>query len=95
MFYDGFEVGYRIFRKEDMGKGYASDALRTLVRYLFKTRHFNRLQLTLNVGNLGSEKVAVKCGFIKEGIARGASSENGVIMDIAVYSLLRGEFADS
>ncbi|GGC60596.1 GNAT family N-acetyltransferase [Undibacterium terreum] len=94
MFYDGFEVGYRIFRKEDMGKGYASDALKTLVRYLFKTRHFNRLQLTLNNGNIGSERVAQKCGFTREGIARGASSENGVIFDIVVYSLLRSEFKD-
>jgi ribosomal-protein-alanine N-acetyltransferase len=90
--YDGFEVGYRIFRRDDMGKGYASDALRTLVGYMFNSRYFNRLQITFIAGHEASEKVALKCGFSREGVARGASTENGIAQDVVVYSLLRREF---
>jgi ribosomal-protein-alanine N-acetyltransferase len=90
--YDGFEIGYRIYRPENRGKGYASDALKTMARYLFKTRYFNRLQITVIAGHAASEKVALKCGFTREGVARGAFTKNGVAQDVLVYSLLRHEF---
>ncbi|MDC8758673.1 GNAT family N-acetyltransferase [Janthinobacterium fluminis] len=90
--YDGFEIGYKIYKVEDRGQGYASDALKSMVRYLFMTRYFHRLQITFIAGHGASEKVAQKCGFTKEGVARGASTENGTPMDVVVYSLLRPEF---
>jgi hypothetical protein len=43
----GYEVGYQIFRREDRGKGYMSEALALFSSFLFESKPIPRLQLTV------------------------------------------------
>ena len=49
----------------------------------------NRVQILLLSPNIASKRVAEKCGFKFEGIARGAFFHNGGNHDVEVYSILR------
>ncbi len=89
---DGFEVGYRIFRPEDRGKGYMTEAVKMFVDYLFQLKPINRLQVCFDTGNLASKAVAEKCGFTIEGTLRGAVYHKGEFVDIHITSLLRNEW---
>ena len=90
-YFDALEIGYLLFDQGSRNKGYMTEALALLARYLFQTRHIRRLQLTVVVGNLASKRVAEKCGFTSEGIARKAVFLQGQNMDLEWFSLLREE----
>jgi ribosomal-protein-alanine N-acetyltransferase len=85
------ELGYRVFDRADWGKGIATEALDLLAGWLFDTQPINRLRLTIHVDNVGSHRVAEKCGFTKEGTSREAWYHKGRWYDIAVYTLTRAE----
>ena len=68
-----------------------TEALSLLVRYLFDTKKVNRLELTTLVGNAASKRVAEKCGFKSEGIARQAVFHRGENVDLERFSILREE----
>jgi [ribosomal protein S5]-alanine N-acetyltransferase len=90
-YFDALEIGYLMFDRESRNKGYMTEALALLTRYLFETRKIRRLQLTVVVGNLASKRVAEKCGFTSEGIARKAVFLRGQHVDLEWFSLLREE----
>jgi RimJ/RimL family protein N-acetyltransferase len=94
-YFNGREIGYGMFNQESRGKGIMSEAVQLLTDYLFNTLLINRLAIHMHVDNIASEKVAIHCGFKKEGIARGASFSRGKHIDIAMYALLREEWATS
>ena len=88
----GFEAGYRIFQKKDMGKGYATEALRLFSAYLYKTNPtMLRLTLLIRSDNVGSVKVAEKCDYKNEGTLRNAWVDDGRPFSMEIYSLLRDE----
>lgn len=91
-YYNGREIGYTLFAQNLRGKGVMTEAVRLLTDYLFKTMLINRLEIHMNVANVASEKVAINCGYLKEGIARGASFSRGKHIDVAIYALLRHEW---
>ena len=88
----GYEIGYRIFKPADMGKGYATDALGLLVGYLFDRKSCDRIQATTVHGNEGSQRVIEKCGFRKEGILRKAVFHKGRNRDLQMNSITRDEW---
>ena len=69
----------------------STPAVALLSKYLFDITHVNRLEIRMDIGNKASEKVAIKCGFKAEGIARGANFVYGKHVDMCVYALLREE----
>lgn len=88
----GSEAGYRIFRKEDMGKGYMTEALQLFSAYLYQTNpKMLRLTLLIRSDNIGSIKVAEKCGYVNEGTLRNAWVDDGRPYSMEIYSLLRDE----
>ncbi len=87
----GYEVGYQIYRKEDRGKGFTTEALRMFTAYIFEAIEINRLEIEVIVGNTASKKVAEKCGFKYEGLKRQAIYKKGKYLDIELYSLIREE----
>ncbi len=90
LFYqEGYEIGYRIFRKSDRGKGYMSEALKIFSAYLFELKPIQRLQVNLLEGNIGSRRVAEKCGFVFEGKMREAVFHRGKFYDLELLSMLR------
>ena len=88
---DGYELGFRIFDPEDRGKGIMSEAVKLFVDYLFALKPINRLQICFLPENMGSKKIAEKCGFTYDGTMRGCAYEGGKYHDIEMYSLLRNE----
>ena len=87
----GYEVGYAIFRPEDRGKGYMTEALRIFSAYLFELRPIPRLQLGMFKGNAASRRVAEKCGYQYEGTQRQGSFLRGEYRDRETFSLLAEE----
>jgi len=86
------EVGYRLFDPALGGRGYTTEATRMLCDYLFRAHTYNRLELLMAPDNIGSERVAQKCGFAYEGTMRGVFFTNGEMRDAKMYSLLRADW---
>ena len=87
-------IGYWL-AAEARGHGYVSSAVRALARWAFETLGLARLQLTTDPANLASQRVAERCGFLKEGQLRSHmlvlhSRER---RDSLVYGLLPGELS--
>jgi ribosomal-protein-alanine N-acetyltransferase len=87
----GYEVGYVIFRREDRGKGYVTEALRIFSAYLFELKPIARLHIATHAGNLAARRVAEKCGYQLEGTFRQFLFVRGKYVDYVQYSLLRDE----
>ena len=85
----GYELGYSIYRREDRGKGYMSEALRLFSAYLFELKPIPRLYLHTSADNEASRKVAEKCGYKYEGTMRQAAFLRGTYHDCPWFSLLR------
>jgi len=88
---NGFEIGYQIFREENRGKGYTSEALKLFSAFLFEHYPINRLQICMEKDNLASEAVAKKCKFEYEGLMRNAWTVSGRKISNLVYSMIREE----
>jgi [ribosomal protein S5]-alanine N-acetyltransferase len=61
-----FDVGYWISEKY-WGKGYATNALKTITKLALKKLKIDRIQAYVFDGNPASEKVLEKCGYEYEG----------------------------
>lgn len=90
-YFNALEIGYILFDVDRRGQGLMSEALALLVRFLFETKTIQRLHLTVVVGNAASKRVAEKCGFKSEGIARRAVLIKGQHLDMEWFSILRDE----
>ncbi|KAL2212683.1 acyl-CoA N-acyltransferase [Sarocladium strictum] len=74
------------------GKGYMTEAVKGLTRWSFSTwPKLNRIEATFYHWNDGSEGVLRKCGFVREGVRRGATEKYGVINDDVVMGLIRSD----
>ena len=85
------ELGYIVFDHANRGRGIASEAVDLLAGWLFDSQAINRLSLSVHVDNIGSRRVAEKCGFTKEATAREAWYHKGKWHDLDVYTLTRAE----
>ena len=85
------EIGYRLFRQSDRNQGYVSEALPLFSAYLFETKPIRRLRVQAASDNIGSQKVAEKSGFKREGVLRQAYFYRGRMCDSVIYGLLREE----
>lgn len=88
---DEMELSYQLYDRAADGKGYVSEAVRLLVRYLFDTRPLSRIRLVIHPDNRASQRVAEKNGFTLEGTMRLAWFHRGRHHDVQVWSILRGE----
>lgn len=91
-YFNAREIGYTL-SNDYRGRGIVTEAVRLLVRYLFNSTLVNRLEIRMDTRNAASEKVAIKCGFRKEGVSRGANFVRGQHVDMNLYALLRNEDA--
>jgi RimJ/RimL family protein N-acetyltransferase len=90
-YWDAYELSYQLYGPEHAGHGYATEAVRLLVDYLFATKKVNRISLVIVPENVASQRVAEKCGFQLEGTARGAFFNGGRNVDVLIYALLRDD----
>jgi RimJ/RimL family protein N-acetyltransferase len=63
------EVGYFIAR-EHWGKGIATEAVRLLEEYIAENLDVVRIAICMAKGNVGSQRVAIKSGYKKEGLMK-------------------------
>lgn len=89
---EGYEIGYQIYSKEDRKQGYASEALKIFIAYLFDLKPIERLQVCTVKENVASRKTAEKCGFVFEGTMRKAYFARGKYHDLNLFSLMREEY---
>jgi [ribosomal protein S5]-alanine N-acetyltransferase len=89
------ELSYQLFDRADDGKGFISEAVMLLVRYLFENKTFNRIRLIIHPNNAGSRRVAEKAGFRLEGVMREAFLSKGRYNDVEVWSILHDEVVDA
>ncbi|MFN2157525.1 MAG: GNAT family N-acetyltransferase, partial [Anaerolineae bacterium] len=73
------------------GKGYGSDAIRTLLRFAFDEMNLHRVQLTVYEDNARAIRAYEKCGFRHEGRLRDAVYRKGRYYDMLLMSVLSGE----
>lgn len=90
-YYDGFEVGYRVYNPAERGRGIMTEALMLFSYTLFAWKPINRLELKIDPANRASVRVAEKCGYQLEGVARQSLYFRGKHHNMAIYSLLRNE----
>jgi RimJ/RimL family protein N-acetyltransferase len=81
------ELGY-ILAPEARGRGVATEALRLLTEWGF-ARGLHRLELRIGADNAASERVAERCGYVREGLLRSIHFKEGRRNDMLVYSRLR------
>jgi ribosomal-protein-serine acetyltransferase len=87
-----FEIGYFIEEKSQ-GNGYVTEAVKKMIEILFTELDANRLEIHTKATNLKSIGIAERCGFTKEAQLRERGRTNdGEIVDMQIYGLLRSEF---
>jgi ribosomal-protein-alanine N-acetyltransferase len=89
------EVGYGIARAY-WGQGFASEALRAVLRYGFERMDLHRVYARTIADNYESVRLLERLGFQREGTQREHSWEDdGTFHDSAIYGMLANEFAAS
>ncbi len=74
------------------GKGYATQSARLAINHAFKNMNINRLYLGCLKKNIPMNKMAIKLGFIQEGLRRKALFNQGTFQDVVEYGLLKDEY---
>jgi RimJ/RimL family protein N-acetyltransferase len=85
-----FAIG--IGEPEYRGKGYGSDALRVLLRYVFQDLNLRRLGLFVFGFNDRAIRAYEKVGFVREGCIRQMSRRDGHRSDWYMMGILRNEW---
>ncbi len=86
------ELGIAIGEKAYWGKGYGSDAIRTLLRFAFQEMNLHRVSLRVREDNARAIRAYEKCGFQLEGRMREAMFGHGRYFDELHMAVLRREF---
>jgi [ribosomal protein S5]-alanine N-acetyltransferase len=85
------EVGY-VLNKNYWGYGFATEALRELIKFGFKCTGLNRIEGGCDTDNIGSENVMLKVGMKFEGTLRKNEFIKGEFRDIKVFAILKEDF---
>ncbi len=79
------EIGY-FLDEEYWGKGIATKAIKLLEKIGFQKLGLKRIEILMDPRNRGSEKVAIKCGFSKEGTMKKANKNGDEYTDAHLYA---------
>ncbi len=70
------------------GKGFGSDALNAIVKFVFFELRMNCIYAEILAYNASSVRLFEKCGFSREGVLRERIYKNGCYCDVYIYSIL-------
>ena len=84
-------IGYWLAQELE-GKGIVTQAIKTLVNFAFTELLLNRVELTIAVDNIKSNKAALNAGFVKEGVLRENEWLYDHFTDQNIYSVLKTEW---
>jgi ribosomal-protein-alanine N-acetyltransferase len=79
------EIGYFIDDKH-WNQGIATQAVKQLERICFERLGMTRIHILMNPNNKASERVAIKCGYEKEGHMKKALLLRGEYVDCYMYA---------
>lgn len=85
------EIGYMLL-PEYHGKGIATEAIKAAVVYGFDVMNLHSIEAVIDPGNIASEIVLQKNGFVKEAHILENEYYEGVFWDTVIYSLLKRNF---
>lgn len=85
------ELSYEL-SQDYWGRGIMSSAIRKVSDFSFNKMGLNRIEAMTSPKNLASCKVLEKNRFIREGILREYRYSKEQYYDMAIYSLVKGEF---
>lgn len=84
-------LGIVLGEKTYWGRGYGTDAVRTILRFAFRELNLHRVELEVFAGNLRAIRCYEKAGFVSEGVRREAVFRDGRYHDIYVMGVLAEE----
>lgn len=85
------EIGYSV-RRDLWGRGIATRAVRTLIRFAFDRLDLRRLEADIDPRNDASFRVLAKLGFQREGFLRERCETRDEVQDSVLFGLLRREW---
>ena len=86
------ELGYFIDR-DFQGKGITSKAVANTLAFCFDDLKMNKVLISTSLINTASQKVALKHGFLQEGILRQEfRNGHGKLEDVMVFGLLKSDY---
>ena len=88
------EIGYEL-GKEYWGNGYATEAIKEILKYGFKTMNLNRVEAFVVPEAISSINLLKKLGFKKEGLLKEYGYWNMKYWDENIYSLLKRDWIKS
>lgn len=88
-------VSIMIGDQNHWGGGYGSDAMRTLLRYLFRELALHRVTLTAHENNVRAIRSYEKNGFVREGVLRDWMYFDGVWNNAVIMAVLAAEFEEA
>ncbi len=84
------EYAILIGEKDYWGEGYGYEASKLLLDFGFGTLKLHRIYCGTPVTNKAMQKLAIKLGFKKEGIAKDAFFKDKKYYDVVLYRLING-----
>lgn len=84
-------LGYQISEDEN-GKGYATEAAKKVIEYIFSERKFGKIEANVMTNNISSISVLKKIGFEKTDFLKNFLEVNGRAEDHYRYSLINKNF---
>lgn len=87
-------IGIVIGSKENLGKGYGTEAIKLLQDFVFKKLNLNKLELDVRAFNKRGIRSYEKSGFKIEGIIRENHYENGEYTDTVKMGILKREWEE-
>lgn len=88
------EIGYCTGSKY-WNRGITTEAFQNVIDYLFKEAGINRISAKHNIENIASGEVMKKCKMSYEGTLREVQYRNNRFCSLAVYSILKSEWANT
>lgn len=85
------ELGCTI-RKESHGKGFATEAMKASIDYLFSVLNKHRMMASVDPENIASIKLLERLGFRKEAHHKESLLINDVWVDDVIYAILNREW---
>lgn len=83
------EVGIMIGDKNYWGKGYGTDAMKVLMKFVFEEMNMNKIRLSTFSFNERAIKCYKKCGYEVEGVLKNEVFKEGKYYDEIIMSAFR------
>ncbi|TLQ41816.1 GNAT family N-acetyltransferase [Ruoffia tabacinasalis] len=88
---ESLEIGYCIGRNY-WNQGFTTEAVQTVVDFLFSQVSANRIEAHIDPQNEGSGVVSIKSGFKYTGLRRQVAINNTGICDVITYEILKSDY---